>query len=152
MLPAPSKPSQATGSAQVPNTTNLLPAQPQDPNDTAKNNTVRQANTSLSPDTDGAPSNYTTPTANPPSSVSPPLSDSQPGPQAPAQPATSNGAVVASYNNPSPRVASEALISQTAAENAYYAAGSPQSGPIYERYNAALNATDQAQTQLENAV
>ena len=47
--------------------------------------------------------------------------------------------------------ADAALAAQTSAENAYYAAGSPRSGPIYEAYNNALNVTDQAQTQAENA-
>ena len=42
------------------------------------------------------------------------------------------------------------LAKQTAAENAYYQAGSPSSGPIYNAYTAALNAVDQLQTQIEN--
>jgi hypothetical protein len=89
-----------------------------------------------------------------------PTSDTSLAPQTPASPTTSNGAVVASYNNPSPLAASSAqlsdqttsaLVAQAKAEKAYFAAGSPQSGPIYNAYNAALNATDQAQTQFENA-
>ena len=42
------------------------------------------------------------------------------------------------------------LAAQTAAENAYYQAGSPRSGPIFDAYTAALNATDRLQTQIEN--
>ena len=42
------------------------------------------------------------------------------------------------------------LAKQTAAENAYYQAGSPQSGPIYDAYISALNAVDRLQTQIEN--
>ena len=42
------------------------------------------------------------------------------------------------------------LAAQTAAENAYYQAGSPSSGPIFDAYTAALNAVDRLQTQIEN--
>ena len=42
------------------------------------------------------------------------------------------------------------LAKQTAAENAYYQAGSPSSGPIYNAYISALNAVDKLQTQIEN--
>jgi hypothetical protein len=42
------------------------------------------------------------------------------------------------------------LAAQTAAENAYYQAGSPRSGPIFDAYTAALNAVDRLQTQIEN--
>ena len=42
------------------------------------------------------------------------------------------------------------LAAQTAAENLYYQAGSPRSGPIFDAYTAALNAVDRLQTQIEN--
>jgi hypothetical protein len=42
------------------------------------------------------------------------------------------------------------LAKQTAAENAYYQAGSPSSGPIYDAYISSLNAVDRLQTQIEN--
>ena len=80
-----------------------------------------------------------------------------PLPAAPPAPATSSGDVAPSNTAPPPNASSAAnadaaLAAQTSAENAYYAAGSPQSGPIYEAYNKALNATDLAQTQAENAI
>lgn len=68
---------------------------------------------------------------------------------------TSDGSI-AGTSTSAPPVASStadtALNAQTAAEEAYYRAGSPQSGPIYNAYQSALNATDQAQTRLENTV
>jgi hypothetical protein len=155
VLPAPSKPSQATGSAQVPDTTNLVQAQPQNPNDTAKNNTVRQANTSLSPNTDGAPSNYTTPTANPPSSVSPPLSDSQPVPTPPAQPATSNGEIVSSNTAPPPTAGT--LTYQQQIQNVARAeqglpplVSAPPPGSVTS--NGAIVSTQTLQDQIQNVV
>lgn len=109
--PAPGIAAQAPNTAAVPNTTNTQPAQASTADNPAKDNTVRQANNSVSADTDGAVTNYTTPTANGSDPVSPPLSDSQPVPAPQSQPATSNGEIVSS-NTAAPPTAGSLTLQQ----------------------------------------
>lgn len=128
---------------------------------TTDNAGVRAPNTATGTDTAAAaeptPQSVTPAT----SAESPQASAPQPLPASTVTPATSNGGITgtstlaplsASSTSQLSDQATSALATQAAAEKAYFAAGSPQSGPIYNAYNAALNATDQAQNQLENAV